>query len=97
MSDRKDYDILIIGELCGNDLVAAENLSRKGLKCCVLRRKDSKNNSQNICALNGFHQFFKESDVILYTPGLEFLKIAWRSRLILSFTSALIGASKAKL
>lgn len=91
MSKTKIYDVLIIGELVGIDLMFAEHLSRKRLKCCVLRRQ-TKTSTEKISSLSSYHTHFQEQDIIYYKNGREFLKYAKKSRLIVSFTGALIGA-----
>lgn len=85
------YDVLLIGELAGSDLMFAEHLSRKGLKCCVLRRR-RKTSTEIISPYSSCHAHIQEADIIYYKNGLEFLRYARKSRLIFSFTGALVGA-----
>lgn len=93
MSKTKIYDVLIIGELVSIDLMFAEHLSRKGLKCCVLRRYCRvKTSTEKINPLSSYHTHFQEQDIIYYKNGFVFLRIAKSCRLIFSFTGALIGA-----
>lgn len=88
------YDVLIIGELVGIDLIFAEHLSRKGFRCCVLRRSTikTKARTERINSLSSYHTHFRKEDISYYKNGLEFLRYAKKSRLIVSFTGAVIGA-----
>jgi glycosyltransferase involved in cell wall biosynthesis len=87
------YDVLIIGELAGTDLLYAEHISRKGLKCCILRRHHiTKTTKETISHLSSYHTHFREEDIIYYKNELDFLRIAKTCRLIFSITGTLVGA-----
>lgn len=80
---------MIIGDLAQNDLLFAEYLTRKGLKCCVLRKHDRISN--NITIVSEYHTHFKEDNIIpIHTIG-EFICLAKKCRLIVSFTGSLIS------
>jgi glycosyltransferase involved in cell wall biosynthesis len=89
---KKKYDVLIIGELVGNDLILAEHLSRVGLRCCVVRKQETEKGKRKeiITNLSFYHTHFKESEILFVKNAFEFLKIARESRLILSATAALL-------
>lgn len=80
---------MIIGDLVQNDLLFAEHLSRKGLKCCVLRKQNRV--SEAVTFFSQYHTYFKEENVITIHSTWEFLKYAKKSRLIVSFTGSLIS------
>ncbi|MGV8124464.1 MAG: glycosyltransferase [Candidatus Xenobiia bacterium LiM19] len=93
MSATFTCDVLILGELCGNDLVLAEHLSRKGLRCAVARWKSPKEpEGASTTPLSSYHTHFREEDIWRYRNCIDFLQRARRSRLIVSFTGSLIGA-----
>ncbi|MDO8873701.1 MAG: glycosyltransferase [Methanoregula sp.] len=79
---------MIIGDLVQNDLLFAEHLSRKGLKCGVLRKHDQSSN--NVTIVSEYHTHFKENNIITIHTTREFIKLAKKCRLIVSFTGALI-------
>lgn len=90
---EKLFDVLVLGQLVGNDLLLAEHLSRKGLKCCVTRRMTSVSTVKEVIHnLPIYHTHFHESDIRWYRRRAEFLEVARESRLIVSFTGALINA-----
>jgi glycosyltransferase involved in cell wall biosynthesis len=79
---------MIIGDLVQNDLLFAEHLSRKGLKCCVLRK--NKRISDTVTIFSQYHTHFKDEEVITIHSAWEFLRYAKKCRLIVSFTGVLI-------
>jgi len=83
--NKKKYDVLLIGPLADNDIIFAEHFIRMGLKCCVLRKK----NTDNVNLTSYFHNLKKE-DIYYFKNILEFIKIARESRLILCFTGYLL-------
>jgi|GEM_PF-2301073 len=86
-------DLLILGELCGNDLVMAEHLSRKGLRCAVARWKSAgEQDGASTIPLRSYHTHFREEDIWHYRNCLDFLQRARQSRLIISFSGSLINA-----
>jgi len=94
--DKKIYDVLIIGKLAGFDIIFAEYLSRKGLRCCVARNAAKGEMAEEKASNLYFaHTHFNDKDIVSYGNGLEFLALARKSRLIISFTGSLIGALKA--
>jgi glycosyltransferase involved in cell wall biosynthesis len=94
LSKDRTYDVLIIGELVCSDLVLAEHLTRRGLRCCVLRRylPDEKSETTEITTLSAYHTHFHERDILYYRNALDFLRVARKSRLIVSFTLSLVRA-----
>ena len=91
MNNDKDFDVLVIDSLWISDLIVAEHLSRKGLKCGVLRQNRHKEpEKESIGPLSTYHTHFSESDIVWTETVPAFLRIARRSRLIVSFTGALI-------
>ena len=85
---EKKFDVMIIGDLAQNDLLFAEYLSRKGLKCCVLRKHNQISN--NITIVSEYHTHFKEDNIITIQTIGEFLKLAKKCRMIVSFSGTLI-------
>jgi len=86
-------DVLILGELCGNDMVLAEHLSRMGLTCAVARWKSPEERAGGaIIPLRSYHTHFREEDIRRYHNCMDFLQMARQSRLIVSFTGSLAGA-----
>ena len=88
---KKIFDILIIGDLAGNDIILAEQFSSKGLKCCVLRRGDKKNSLNKITPLPNYHKYFHPEEIIYYNSKFEFKKYLKQSCLIISFTGSVIS------
>ncbi len=91
----KEYDVLIIGSIAGHDLIFAEYLSRKGLRCCIMRRESERNlQKEEITSPEFLHKVFTKDRILYYKNELDFLKITRKSHLILSLTGSLIGAIK---
>lgn len=84
----KKYDIMIIGDLVQSDLLFAEQLSRNGFNCCVLRKKTK--NQDPISLISLYHTHFNEKDVIEIESVWEFLRYVRESRLIVCFSGKLI-------
>ena len=80
---------MILGDLVQNDLLFAEQLSRKGLKCCVLRKTSQI--ADSVTLFSSYHTHFKKENVIEIESVWEFLSYAKKSRLIVCFTGKLIS------
>lgn len=86
------YDIAIMGDIAGLDIIMSEFLSRNGLKCCILR-KGNNNSRERITLKNSFCTSFDvERNCFEYSNVFEFLKLCRSCRLVLSINAALIGA-----
>jgi len=76
-------------------LIFGERLTRKGLRCSVLRRKEPEKKDdkrEKITSFDPYHTHFKGRDIVFFNNEFDFLKKARKSRLIVSFTGSLIGA-----
>lgn len=83
-------DILIIGSLVDNDLILAEHLTRKGLKCSVARKKQ--NIKTGTVPAGHYHQVFKPDQITYFKNEFEFYDMAKKARLIISLTGSLVYA-----
>lgn len=81
-------DVLIIGPICGIDIVMAEYLSRMGLNIIVLRRKKY---CDYYMPIDGFLQKFNLSQIIYFESKWELLKYCKNTRFIVTFTASLLG------
>lgn len=84
----QEIDILITGSLVGNDLIMAEHLSRKGLNVVVARYRDRPVRSTEVPSK--YYRSFDLTRVAYVNPGLEYLKLVWRSKLLLSISGTLV-------
>jgi glycosyltransferase involved in cell wall biosynthesis len=90
MNDGKNYDVLIIGDLCANDFVLGEHLSRCGLQCRLAKRLSPEARDNAITPFAAYHTHLREEHVLRYRNSLDFLPLARAGRLLVSFTGTLI-------
>lgn len=88
----KKYDILIVGNQCGLDILFAEYLTRMGLKVCVIQKLQD--NKCYISNIDNQINNFKNENIFYVKNPFKFIKYAYNSRLIVSFTGSLIGQLK---
>lgn len=88
----KEFDVLIVGRLAGNDLAFAEHLTRRGLKCCVARPEKARDEPGAIKSLTEYHREFGPDDIRYFGSPWAFASLARRSRLIISFTGYIISS-----
>ena len=81
------HDILIIGSICGVDVIMAEHLARHGMSPVVLRRV-AKGRAMELP--KDYLRAFSPDRIIVVKRPAEFILQARRSKLILSFNGALL-------
>lgn len=93
MKTRERFDILITGGVANSDLIFAEHLSRRGLKCCVLRKSSAQAGKRQAAdTYSSYQTHFPADEVRFYRGGRDFLRLARQADLILSITGGLVPA-----
>lgn len=85
------YDIAIIGDLVGVDILFAEMLSRKGFNCLVVRKKDNKTRQISDFSFEIDFSPLKKN-LVYYNNPLHLLKLLKNSKLIVSFSGTIVVA-----
>ncbi len=86
-SDKKTYDVLVMGPLCGIDFIMAEHLSRHGLNVTIARRPTS----GSMAVPEDYFEAFDPKNVHIVTSPWQTVRLARESRLIFSATAELLG------
>jgi glycosyltransferase involved in cell wall biosynthesis len=93
MKTRKRFDILITGGVANSDLIFAEHLSRRGLRCCVIRKSSQDSEKRKPAdTYSSYQTHFPADQVRFYSGGGDFLRVARQCDLILSITGGLVPA-----
>lgn len=83
-----DTDVIIVGDLCENDLIMAEHLSMHGFNCKVIRK--SKDNHY-IQTPDIYFNYFNTEEGVIYTDSARsFIRHLKRAKLIVSITGTLL-------
>jgi glycosyltransferase involved in cell wall biosynthesis len=92
MTRQERFDILITGGVANSDLIFAEQLSRRGLKCTVLRPAPADTTERTLPAdtYSSYQTHFPADHVRFYSNGFEFLSMVYKCELILSVTGGLL-------
>ncbi len=84
---NKEFDFLIVGSLCNNDLLLASQLLKMGFKVKIVRYK---NEMESIDSILLEELKLDKSIIILFSSKYSFLKSCFRSKVIFSFSGSLI-------
>jgi glycosyltransferase involved in cell wall biosynthesis len=82
------YDVLILGNICDLGAMLNISLSKKGLRCKLALRGRAVEKLDTSARQN------LGQDVVYYRNVVQFIRLARKSRLLVSITGALIGALK---
>lgn len=85
---KKEFDVLISGDLVDCDLIMAEHLSRQGIQCKVIRKERGTNYIQT--PQEYFTHFNLQNDVIHSSSMVEYLKLARKAKLLISITGSVL-------
>lgn len=88
---QKPYDLLIVGNLAGIDVVLAEHLERRGLHCVVARNRTSYQAQREIVDdFTGYNRQFDLSHIHWVAGKLDFVRLARQSRMIVAFSGTIL-------
>jgi glycosyltransferase involved in cell wall biosynthesis len=90
---NKKYDIGIIGDLCGNDILLAETMLKNNIKPIVLRPASSKNASQKeeMSLLGSYILQFSSNDIYYFKSAFDLFRTTCRCKVLISFTLGIIS------